>query len=371
MPHRFLGLENEQSALALMAPRGLLRGMKCSKILSLVFWGSLGAGRLLAQTQLDLSTSSGWTTIDGKSAFTDANTKVVWSYSGTTKATSVYNLVGGGSNTSGTASYLYTTNPMLQVQTGYIGGTSADNEGVAFRFRLGAYDLATVGSAGLTAMIGMGPSASADKANMAIGVSFTVASGSINSWAVFYIDPDRAGSNGSANPADWTTSATWYSGGGAGKELNVVASSGLSSTQSSFINYQTASDQFVGTAASPNTPAASDAWLTFGITFKVLNDGVTSTTKSGGTFGAGTSQFNLAPAVYSGVVNTSNNTFSGAIEDYTNTSGNNAVFTNAIYLSGSTTSSVIPEASTFLMIPALISPLLFSGFRRFIRRNSR
>lgn len=342
--------------------------MKLAKILLLLFWGSIGMVGLLGQTQLDLSTASGWTTINGKSDFSDANTKVIWSYSGTTKADSVYNLVGGGSNTSGTASSLYSTNPMLQVQTGYIGGTSADDEGVAFRFRLGAYDPETVGSTGLTAIIGLGPSASADKANLAIGASFTVSSGSINSWAVFYIDPDRAGANGNADPSNWTTSATWYTGGGSGKELNVVASSGLSSTQSSFINYQAISDQFVGTAASPNTPAASDAWLTFGITFKVLNDGVTSTTKSGGTFGAGTSQFNLAPAVYSGVVNTSNSTFTGTVKDYSNTSGNNAVFTNALYLSGSATA--VPEPSTFLMVPLLISPFLYPAFRRFRRRSS-
>jgi hypothetical protein len=345
--------------------------MSFSKSLVIFTGMMVGLGELFGQTQLDLSTSSGWTTINGKTAYTDDKTKVVWSYSSTTKADSVYNLVGGGSNTSGTASYTYTSNPMVQVQTGYIGGATANDEGVAFRFRLGAYDPNAIGSSGLTAVIGMGPSASADKANLVIGVSFTVSSGSINSWAVFYIDPDRAGSNGNADPSNWSTSASWYSGGGAGKELNVVASSGLGSTQSSFINYQSASDQFVGTVASPNTPEASDAWLTFGITFKVLNDGVTTTTKDGGTFGAGTSQFNLAPAVFSGVVNTSNNTFAGTVKDYTNTSGNNAVFTDALYLSGATTTSVIPEASTFLMIPALVSPLLLSGFRRFIRRYSR
>lgn len=309
-----------------------------------------------AQTQMDLSTATGWSTINGKNDYTDANSKVPWT-SSTTQALSVYNFVGGGTF-SGSFSGAYATNPMLQMQTGYIGGTTADDQGVAFRFRLGAYDLSTIGSTGITVLVGMGPSSSADKANFALGASFTVASAAIDSWSVFYIDTDRAGSNGVATPANWVTSATWYTGGGAAKELNIVASSSGGQTQSAFINYQSATDAFVSSASGV---ASSDAWLTFGITFKALNDGIsTTTTGMTNAFSVGSSQFNLAPAVYSGVA--SAGSFTGTVQDYSNTSGSSAVFTNAIYLNP----SQVPEPATYLGIAATALP---AGFLAWVRRR--
>lgn len=314
-----------------------------------LFAGLVLAGSLRAQTALNLSSATGWGTVTGNTnaavTFIDYNTHDRFTTSDN-NSTSTYNLVGGSSTAAGAT---VTTNPMFQMQTAYIGGTAAANLGVAFRLRLGSYDLQTIGNTGLTLLVGVGSSSSPGAAQFAIGATFTSSNSALTSWSVFTLD---GGTNSSATPSLWDTAT-----GGlfAGQTKSTFATG--TSADAAYLNYQSTGNDVFNSTASRDT---SDAWLTFGITFDRINSVISSSARGGTTYDATTTTWNYSAVVFSGT-----NTATWTAKDWIapTTSTTNTTFSDFIYTHGGTTP--VPEPTTYLMVAGLLLPsYLYFHYKR-------
>lgn len=311
------------------------------RALRLATIGALCAGASSpAQVALNMTTNSDWVAVTRtrtpSEPFIDYNTYNRFDTSsspGESRVDSAYNLVGGSSTSSGAS---LNTNSLFQIQTGYVGGATEDKLGVAFRLRLGSYDLGQVGlSGGLTTLVGIGSTSSADKATFLIGASIQ----SSGAWSIFVIDGGSA--NGTAKVTDWNTGSGYF----AGATKSVFATG--PSINTSFFNYgATLSDGF----NSSNDSSSNDGWLTFGITFASVNALVSSTSRVNNTYDAATTTWNYSAAVYAGVDSTN-----WVAKDWLNHAKTDTVFSDFIYTNGGMTNPV-PEPSTYLMVGGMIFP---------------
>lgn len=308
------------------------------RALSLATFGALCAGASLpAQVALDMTSSADWATVTRQRTptipFVDYNTNKQFDTSTETRARSTYNLAGGAD---GSATANLDTNAMFQIKSGYIGGTTADKLGVAFRVRLGSYDLQQVGlSGGLTVLVGTGSTLSADKATFILGASIQ----SNGTWNIFTLETTSA--SGTAKVTDWNTSK----GGNFGSYQ--ITAQGNTSFDNNYIAYgSTGNDAF----NSPNDAASNDGWLTFGITFAQVNALVTSAGRSGFTYDATSAAWNYSTSVYAGT-----NPATWVAQDWLSRSNTDTTFSDFIYTNGGTTRPV-PEPSTYLMVGGMIFP---------------
>ena len=328
------------------------------------------------QVQLDLSlntpaagSGTGWVAVNNTTAgksFIDFQTLNPITGKGTNPA--YLNLVGGTYSGSGDplASASYAVNPLLQVQTAYIGGSTAADLGVAFRLRLGGYDKTQT----VTGMVGAIWSV-ANQTNGTDAASFAIAatansSGGVNGNYTTYSvslmwNTDSSTINKASNfdtaSQGFSNSVTLY---------NAVAFSSVtaSSAKSSFVSIQTTSDGNIFNQGGTDT---ADAWLSFGVTFAAINNNVASIARNGNNFDATTAKWGFAPVAGSGNTPATFNGF-----DAVGTNGN-IYMSDLIYANGSTVAggipTPIPEPSTYVMISALLAPAIALVMRR--RRYSR
>ncbi|MFM9031147.1 MAG: hypothetical protein ACKOTF_10800, partial [Opitutaceae bacterium] len=162
-----------------------------------VLWLVAFSASVRAQVQLDLSlatpaagSGTGWVAVNNSTAgkaFIDYQTLTNITQTGGQNAPVYLNLVGGTYSGSGTplTSASYSVNPLLQVQTAYIGGSTAADLGVAFRLRLGSYAPANTVT-GIVGVIYNVPNATngTDAASFAIAATATSNGTTYTSWAV-------------------------------------------------------------------------------------------------------------------------------------------------------------------------------------------
>lgn len=313
-----------------------LRGLRVAVL------SSLWAGAPLpAQVALDMTSNADWVAVTRQRtppiSFIDYQTNKQFNTSTETRAGSTYNLVGG---TDGSATANLDTNALFQIKTGYVGGTTEDKLGVAFRVRLGSYDLAQVGlSGGLTVLVGTGSTLSADKATFLMGASIQ----SNGTWSIFTMETTTA--SGSAKVTDWNTSK----GGNFGNYS--ITAQGNSAFDNAYLAYgATGNDAF----NSPTDSASNDGWLTFGITFAQVNALVSSAGRNGFTYDATSVTWNYSTAVYTGT-----NAGTWVAQDWLSRSNTDTTFSDFIYTNGGTTRP-IPEPGTYLMVGGMILPVYLS-----------
>lgn len=322
--------------------------------------GSAAVAQAYAQTKLDLTSASpsassgtGWITVNNSSAgksFIDYQTlnKI------NTSTPAYLNLVGGTYSGSGapSSSALYTANPMLQIQTGYIGGATSADLGVAFRVRLGGYDA----TQSFSVLVGgyYATLTSSDSASFAVAATLTSDGTTFTGWALNLLY--QTGSS-------TINKATNFDTGSSGFDASVAVRSGsfgTGLTHSDYVAIQATGDNVFNAGGSDS----SDAWLSFGVKFSDINISATATARNNLTLDATSNKwaFTAVPAT-----GTTPSGFNG--EDAVG-SGGNIYMSDQIYTNGSTvaganpTISAVPEASTWVMAPVLCAPAVGFLWRR-------
>jgi hypothetical protein len=334
------------------------------------FVGALVGLEAQAQTALNLASNTpsadsgtGWVAVNNSTAnktFIDAYTYKKITETGTTGSNipAYLNLVGGTYSGSGapTASAVYSDNPMLQIQTGYIGGTTANDLGIAFRVRLGAYDPTKT----FTGVVGINYSV-ANQTNGTDAASFAAAATVVSNgttYTSYSVSLLWNTTSGTVNkPDNFNVSAQGFN-----TSVGLSSHSGnfaSGSTNSSFVSIQATTDVF-----SNGTTPANDAWLSFGVTFAAVNANVAAIARNSLPFDATTSRWSFTAVPATG---TTPATFAG--QDAVGSNGNiymsDFLYTNGSSTSGSTpTFTPVPEPSTFLMVPALLAPAVMVLRRR-------
>ncbi|MBI5689060.1 MAG: PEP-CTERM sorting domain-containing protein [Verrucomicrobia bacterium] len=315
-----------------------------------------GVVSLCGQTALvmsDVTSSAGTgfaslTNTQAGKGFIDYYTVSRWSDSAVKNpADAAFNLV-GGSSTASTATF--STSPMLQVQTAYIGGTNPSNLGVAFRLRLGSYDLAAIQSTGLTAIVGVGPEGNSDKATFGLSASITSDGSKITGFTINILDAQST--VGVNQLAKFTT------GGSGGFVSSTVFATNSTGVDTSFVSYQSTGNNAF---SDPDEGQSNDGWLTFGVTFAAVNNAVSSLSRTNGSgvvnpYDADTAKWNYIPVVAKGTNPATWNPVD-AVGSTGNTWASDFVYTNG----SPTTPSLppgypVPEPSTWIISGMLLLP---------------
>ena len=352
--------------------RSVLRSVQFSSLLlGLIL--SAWSPDLRSQVQLDLSltvpdsqSGTGWSSVSNTTAgkaFIDYYT--VKAIDGAIPANR--NLVGGSDLTS---SAVATSNPMLQIQTGYIGGTTASDLGIAFRLRLGQYD----NTQSVTGMVGVmwtvpNQTNGTDAVSFAVAVTLNSSGSAFTSYSLGLLW--KTDSNTINKDSNFNTTAQGFDASTTLLSNQSFTSVTATAANSPFASIQSTTNVFT----KPGGTDTTDAWLSFGVTFASVNNNVAAIARTAsGTvnpFDATTARWGFSPVVGAGSAFSS---FAGG--DAVGTTGNiyvsDALYANGSSVAGSTpTIAAVPEPSTFLMIPALLIPLVPTMLRKGLFRRPR